>query len=595
MLGLGLLLGGTRGIADEYWDGTTTIGSNLPTGKGGSGTWDSSTTNWVTASGTNPTSYNPNLTAHFAGVGGIVTINNDLTFTTLDFDSNGYFIEPNGTLTFMPAAAATINVAAGVTANIDAVMSGTGALTVSGPGILALNNNNTFSGGITLTGGATLFINNTEALGTGTLIVKGSGDTIGTQVNVTSGVGTSFSNPISIQTASPINFSNGPGVGTLTMNGLVNVNGQTRTFTGDVAKEQIAWGLGGIGVAGDPAGVTFTTNLAGVGTYVAYVFGSNNTNHYTGLTTVENTAILVLQSNTAGGSIKGNVDIEGNGVVDYDLVGGTSAQFNNANDTITVNSFGDSASGTPFAGFDMFQSTADTIGTLTDNGQGKGTVSVAGATLTLGNAASSTFSGQISNGGFAGFSGGGITKAGTGTLTLSGMNTYTGVTTVSAGTLQAGAANTFSPNSAVQIATGGTLDLNNFNQVVGSIADSPSSGTRLDHSRLGHPHHRRQQVLDDLFRRHPGHRHDRRPHQSRHRHPHPLSGQQQCRQLHGCHHRQWRHAGRQSVRLRAQRLQSDFDSRRWRRHLPIECRSRRRLAGFGRFDREPRREPDHGQ
>jgi autotransporter-associated beta strand protein len=468
-----LLLGATPGNADEYWDGTTTIGSTIANGKGGDGTWDSSTTNWVNASGTAPTSYNPNITAHFAGTGGIVTINNDLTFTRLDFDSDGYFIEPNGDLTFMPAAAATIAVASGVTANIDAVMSGTGAITVTGPGTLALNNNNTYSGGTTLTGGATLFINNTTALGSGTLTIMGSGDTIGTQVNVSNSTGTAFSNPISIQTTSPINFSNGPGVITLTMNGLVNLNGQTRTITGDVAKEQIAWGQGGIGVAGDPAGLTFTTNLAGVGNYVAYIFGANNTNHYVGLTTVENTAFIVLQSDVAGGSIKGNVDIEGNGVVDYDLIGGASAQFNSSTITITDNSYGDSASGTPFAGFDMFQSTADTIGTLT----GSGTVSVAGATLTLGNASSSTFSGQISNGGIAGFSGGGINKAGTGTLTLSGMNTFTGATTISAGTLQAGAVNTFSPNSAVLIASGGTLDLNSFNQIVGSIADSTSSGT----------------------------------------------------------------------------------------------------------------------
>src|SRR2546430_6059291 len=64
----------------------------------------------------------------------------------------------------------------------------------------------------------------------------------------------------------------------------------------------------------------------------------------------------------------------------------------------------------------------------------------------------------------------GLTKAGLGTLTLSGANTYTGATNVNAGTLQAGATNTFAPTSAFTVASGATLALNNFNQIIGSLA-----------------------------------------------------------------------------------------------------------------------------
>src|SRR5437660_609188 len=64
----------------------------------------------------------------------------------------------------------------------------------------------------------------------------------------------------------------------------------------------------------------------------------------------------------------------------------------------------------------------------------------------------------------------GLTKAGLGTLTVSGANTYTGATAVNAGTLQAGATNTFAPTSAFTIASGATLGLNNFNQTIGSLA-----------------------------------------------------------------------------------------------------------------------------
>ncbi|OEZ29317.1 hypothetical protein AO062_18165 [Variovorax boronicumulans] len=78
---------------------------------------------------------------------------------------------------------------------------------------------------------------------------------------------------------------------------------------------------------------------------------------------------------------------------------------------------------------------------------------------------SGTLSGAISGGGF-------ITKQGTGTLTLSGANTYTGATNVAQGTLKAGAVNTLSAASAHSVATGATLDLAGFNQTVASLANS---------------------------------------------------------------------------------------------------------------------------
>ncbi|WP_407174574.1 autotransporter domain-containing protein [Bradyrhizobium sp. STM 3562] len=71
----------------------------------------------------------------------------------------------------------------------------------------------------------------------------------------------------------------------------------------------------------------------------------------------------------------------------------------------------------------------------------------------------------------SGFSGvGGLTKEGSGMLTLNAANTYSGPTAVNAGTLQAGIPNAFAPGSAYTIASGATLDLNSFNQTIGSLA-----------------------------------------------------------------------------------------------------------------------------
>ncbi|MBT2336430.1 autotransporter outer membrane beta-barrel domain-containing protein [Variovorax paradoxus] len=74
-------------------------------------------------------------------------------------------------------------------------------------------------------------------------------------------------------------------------------------------------------------------------------------------------------------------------------------------------------------------------------------------------------SGNISGGGF-------ITKVGSGTLTLSGPNSYTGATDVAEGTLKAGATGTFSAASAHTVQSGATLDLAGFSQTVASLANS---------------------------------------------------------------------------------------------------------------------------
>src|SRR5881396_3618045 len=63
-----------------------------------------------------------------------------------------------------------------------------------------------------------------------------------------------------------------------------------------------------------------------------------------------------------------------------------------------------------------------------------------------------------------------LTKAGTGTLIVSGANSYTGATTISAGTLQLGATNAVPSGSAVTVSGGATFDLRGFSDGIGSLA-----------------------------------------------------------------------------------------------------------------------------
>jgi fibronectin-binding autotransporter adhesin len=68
---------------------------------------------------------------------------------------------------------------------------------------------------------------------------------------------------------------------------------------------------------------------------------------------------------------------------------------------------------------------------------------------------------------------GSLSKAGAGTLLLDNTaNTYSGDTLINAGMLQAGAANSFSPNSAMTVASAGTLELAGFSQTVAGLSNA---------------------------------------------------------------------------------------------------------------------------
>jgi fibronectin-binding autotransporter adhesin len=104
------------------------------------------------------------------------------------------------------------------------------------------------------------------------------------------------------------------------------------------------------------------------------------------------------------------------------------------------------------------------VGSIANGPGGGGAIALGTATLTTGNDGTNTaFAGIISGPGA-------VTKTGVGTWTVSGSNTYTGATTVAAGTLKAGAAHVIAATSAVNLHAGGMLDLDGFSQSIGSLA-----------------------------------------------------------------------------------------------------------------------------
>lgn len=65
-----------------------------------------------------------------------------------------------------------------------------------------------------------------------------------------------------------------------------------------------------------------------------------------------------------------------------------------------------------------------------------------------------------------------LTKSGSGTVTLSGSNTYGGGTKISMGIIAIGANNVFATDSTVEVASGATYQLNNYSQQLGALTGS---------------------------------------------------------------------------------------------------------------------------
>jgi autotransporter-associated beta strand protein len=144
---------------------------------------------------------------------------------------------------------------------------------------------------------------------------------------------------------------------------------------------------------------------------------------------------------------------------------GLTATFGGTNGTVTVSGNVEARNGL------NFDPTTGTTYTLTT-----GTINLAGSaaannTITVATGDTAIISATLSGGS------NGVQKAGAGTLRLDGTNTYSGATTINAGTLQANASNALQSTSGITVNNGGSLLVSANNAVNDSAGLTLNSGT----------------------------------------------------------------------------------------------------------------------
>jgi autotransporter-associated beta strand protein len=353
------------------------------------------------------------------------------------------------------------------------LVSGPGGLLKTGPGILSMTGANTYAGGTTVLGGL-ISVAGGGPLGPGPLTLNGGG--LQATANATLGAialaGPGVIETFGASTALNVGAISGPGALTKQGPGVLHLTAPA-TYAGATAVTAGTLRAGAANVFS--AGSAHTVNA---GTTLALNNFNQTLNSLGGPGTVSlGSGQLTLATAGApqsfGGAITGTggVTVSGTGSLTITgaqtytgstIVSGGSLTIPGSLASSVVNVTGGSLAVAGGAAMvDAAALTVNAPGTAAINGSetigslsGTGAVTLAtGSVLTVGAGASTTFSGALAGGG-------GLSKAGAGTLTLSGPKAYTGPTTVSAGTL---AVQGPLASSLVQM-SGGAL------QVTGSLA-----------------------------------------------------------------------------------------------------------------------------
>ena len=426
-----------------------------------------------------------------------------------------------------PATGLSTNVNGGTQLTISGSISGTGGLDTNGPGVLALGGNNTW------TGATNINLGTIKAIGSGSIPVAPAGaagiytfdSMAGAQVANTGSAGatrngnlllgagiaggglagssalslTGGGSHMELGTSPGISLAGGSWTAAAWFNTLINDTDWNTLFRGGINDHQII-------IESNTNRVGYYDNAGGSGfNYAGFDLNPVTTTGWHHLVAVGSgtTTTLYLDGLQAG------TPINRKSVTDIWSVGsfqGGSQRFSQLLDDVYVyqsaltpaqilqlyqngaqiatpsatNVIPDASAVTigPTGVFDLGGS-SETIGSLAGSGMVTSSVAASPTLTTGGNNSSTSWSGVIQNGSAVALA---VTKTGTGTMTVSGANTYTGATNVQNGTLQlSGLANRLSSSTIVNLGTGssgGILDLNNVDQTIAGLT-APGALSRV--------------------------------------------------------------------------------------------------------------------
>ncbi len=352
---------------------------------------------------------------------GTISLAGTNTYTGTTTISGGSLQIGSGGTTGSLATASTISVGSGATFGVNrsnavtqgtdfsgAAISGAGGFVQVGAGETTLNQANTYSGGTTVSNGTLTLVGN-GTLGTGGLTVNG---------------GTANFNGLTRSLASLSGSGGTVNLGTSGTSTLTVGDASNTTYSGVIAggstNELTKVGTGTLTLSG-------TNTYTGATNITAGTLAVNGSTHAASVVNIGTAGTL-----TGSGVINGNATLTGGGVINKtsgSIAGTLDVTGGNWNGAGTVGGLVTASSGTFNIGSGATLTTASGLN-VTGTGvlSGAANSTIAGS-VNYTSSASSSYAGSIIGGNTLT-----LDAAGT-TLTLTGANSYTGTTTVHAGTL----------------------------------------------------------------------------------------------------------------------------------------------------------------